>query len=135
MWNAQYGLAASHICMKISGACEVPRRCGWVGLSARSWWRLMASQGIMEFMVSSGSSVIEAISCDVRQPSKKWTTGNDAFKAMMCDINARSCASCTEWEFIMMQLVCRVAITLSVPQINHMRLTTWVLPVDDGRVV
>ena len=57
------------------------------------------------------SSVMVAISCEVRNPSKKCRNGMRDASVAACAISAPSCASCTEAEDSMAKPVVRAAIT------------------------
>ena len=54
------------------------------------------SNGKIDLISSGEISSIDAISCDVRKPSKKCTNGMLLSIADRCATSARSCASCTE---------------------------------------
>ncbi len=62
-------------------------------------------------MSSSVSSSIFATSCEVRNPSKKCSSGTRLLSVATCEMSAKSCASCTEAEASMANPVCRHAIT------------------------
>ena len=54
---------------------------------------------------------MQAISCEVRKPSKKCRNGTRARSVAACAISAKSCASCTELEASIAKPVWRHAMT------------------------
>ena len=94
-----------------SGFCEEPFWYGALLVIALCLNLLISSVGKSALISSSVMMFIFCISCDVRNPSKKWTTGKEVLRARMCAMSAKSCASCTEFEHKSIAPVCRTAIT------------------------
>ncbi len=94
-------------------------------------WARTSSSRTSACRSSSASSAILFTSCEVRKPSKKWTNGTRDASVAMCEMAARSWASCTEEEASIAQPVDRVAITsLWSPKIDSawvatVRAATW----------
>ena len=83
----------------------------WAFLSAAACALSIAACGSICRSVSSLSGTILLISCEVRNPSKKWINGTRALRVAVCEISAKSCASCTLLAHSMAQPVWRTAIT------------------------
>ena len=81
---------------------------------------------------SCSSSAILSISCDVRNPSKKWRNGTRDRSVAAWATSAKSCASCTEPAASIAQPVVRACMTsLWSPKIDSawvatVRAATWI---------
>ena len=80
----------------MSGLWAVPRMTGRSGVSPRARWARTRSSSIAARICSSGIRLILFSSCDVRNPSKKNSTGTRDSSVATCATSARSCASCTD---------------------------------------
>jgi hypothetical protein len=124
-------LAASRIWKKASGFWAVPRTTGRSGVSALSRKSRIASSGASARRSSSDSRLMLWISCEVRNPSKKWMNGMRARRVATWATSARSCASCTDAEASMAHPVVRACMTsLWSPKIESacvatLRAATW----------
>ena len=128
-WN---GLAASRAWKKTSGFCAVPRTTGASGVMPRDRKATMSSSRISAAMSSSESVAILSISCEVRNPSKKWRNGTRDRSVAECATSAKSCASCTDAADNIAHPVARACITsLWSPKIDSacvaiVRAATWI---------
>ncbi len=89
----------------------MPRSTGFSGVSARDRWAATMSSVIIPRRSSSSSCSIFATSCEVRNPSKKCSTGTRERSVARWPMAAKSWASCTEPEQSIANPVCRHAMT------------------------